>query len=183
MISSRARQVRMIFELPTQEGVRKACNQFDYDDETKISEPVLTDLLGRIFLITRARPEVPAEGRDAQPSLFDANPYTLTGPSERVRSGKAHSKTEMLIGPLREGSLEIVNTISTTQFPERNQSTALRLPPSTRAGRDKRSTRYGTVKVQNYLTRPRKLHRVDWDKFANGFRMSSNHWGYQSSIS
>ena len=164
------------FELPTQEGVRKACNQFDDDDETKISEPALTDLFGRypdntseaqvllkvvtLNLLYSTRIPTRSENR---PNVFD-----LAKRIPKLNVDRA----------FKEGSLEIVNTISTTQFP--GKQPVNRFAFATKYASWHRQGIYPIwdSKVQNYLTCLRKLHRVDWDKFANGFSLSSNDWGY-----
>lgn len=164
------------FELPTQEGVRKACNQFDDDDETKISELALTDLFGRypdntseaqvllkvvtlnLLYSTRIHTRSPD-----RPNVFD-----LAKRIQRLDVDRA----------FKEGSLKIVDTISTTQFP--GKKPVNRFAFATKYASWHRQDIYPIwdSRVQNYLTCLRKLHRADWDKFANGFRLSSNDWGY-----
>ena len=164
------------FELPTQEGVRKACNQFNDDDEAKISEPALSDLFNRypdntdeaqvllkvVTLNLFYSTQIPTRSPD-RPTVFD-----LAKRIPKLNVDRA----------FKEGSLKIVNTISTTQFPRKKPVN--RFSFATKYASWHRQDIYPMwdSKVQNYLTRLRILHRVEWDKFADGFRLSSNDWGY-----
>lgn len=164
------------FELPTQEGVRKACNQFDDDDETKISEPALTDLFGRypdntseaqvllkvVTLNLLYSTQIPTRSAN-RPNVFD-----LAKRIPKLNVDRA----------FKEGTLEIVDTISITQFA--GKKPVNRFSFATKYASWHRQDIYPMwdSKVQNYLTCLRKLHRVEWDKFADGFRLSSNDWGY-----
>jgi hypothetical protein len=164
------------FELPTPDSVRIACEQFDNDEETKISEPALNDLFARyptnasesqvllkvvslnVFYSTR----LPSRAPD-RPTVFDIARCIPTLDMDRT---------------FEERSLEIVNTLSTTQFP--GKKNVNRFSFATKYASWHRQGFYAIwdSKVQKYFTCLRALHRAEWDKFADGFKLSSNDWGY-----
>lgn len=131
------------FELPTQDSVRKACAHFDADEENKLIEPALADLFAKypsntseaqvllkvITLNLLYATQIPTRAPN-RPNVFDLAKYI---PKLKVDQG------------LKERSLQIVNTISTAQVPERKESTALRSRQSTQAGTDQMYTRCGTA--------------------------------------
>lgn len=162
------------FELPTQEGVRKACEQFD--DENKIVESALTDLfttypnstseaqvlLKVVALNNLYSTQIPTHAPD-RPNVFDI--------AECIPKLKIDQA-------FKESSLEIVNAISTTQFPGKRRIN--RFSFATKYASWHRQDIYPMWdrNVQNYLTGLRELHRAEWDNFADGFKLSSNEWGY-----
>ena len=164
------------FKPPTSEGVRKACKEFDADEETKIAEAALIDLFGKyptntneahvllkvvalyVFYSTR----IPTRAQDS-PNVFD-----IAGciPKLNVDQG------------FEESSLKIVNAISITQFPSKRR--VARFSFATKYANWHRQDVYPMWdgRVQNYFTCLRKLHRSDWDRFSDGFKLSLNDWGY-----
>ncbi len=162
------------FELPNLKRVAKACKQFDIDN--KIIEGALTDLFAKyptnkseaqvllkvITLNLLYATQIPTLDPD-RPNVFDV---------AQCIPGLDVDKA------LKECSLQIVNTISTTQFQGKRKIN--RFAFATKYASWHRPDVYPIWdrNVQNYLTCLRKLHRTEWDKFADGFPLSSNDWGY-----
>ncbi len=163
------------FELPKEETVKKACEQFDGDSETKIAEAALADLfktyprntneahvlLKVVALNDLYSTRIPLRS-PVRPNVFDL--------AKRIPELN-------LDEAFQAGSFEIVNTISAVQF-----------PPKRRVNRFAFATKYASwhrrdvypiwdSNVQNYLTCLRRLHPTDWDIFSDGFGLSGN-WGY-----
>lgn len=90
------------FELPTQDGVRKACEYFDSDDENKLIEPALTNLFARYPNNTNES-EVLLKVLTLNDLYSTRIPTHAPRPSECVRCGKVHSETKR--GPSAEGML------------------------------------------------------------------------------
>ena len=163
-------------ELPTREGVIKACKQFADDDENKAIEPALTDLFAKyphntseaqvllkvVTLNVLYSTQIPTRAPDC-PNVFD-----IAECIPKLNIDRA----------FKESSLEIVNTISTTQFPGKRQIN--RFSFATKYASWHRQDIYPMWdgNVQTYLTCLRKLHPAEWVKFADGFRLSSNEWSY-----
>lgn len=162
------------FELPSLKGVAKACKQFDSDD--KIVEDALTDLFTKypsntceaqvllkvVTLNDLYATQIPTRA-PGRPNVFDVAKCI---PKLNVDQA------------LKECSLQIVNTISTTQFPGKKRIN--RFAFATKYASWHRQDIYPMwdQNVQRYLTCLRKLHRTEWDKFAEGFPLSSDDWGY-----
>jgi hypothetical protein len=164
------------FELPTQNGVREACEHFDEDDETKLVEPALTDLFAKypsntceaqvllkvVTLNLLYSTQIPIRAPD-RPNVFDVAKCI---PKLNVDQA------------LKECSLQIVNTISTTQFPGKRRINRFAFATKYASWHRKDIYPIWDRNVQTYLTCLRNLHRAEWDKFAQGFPLSSNDWGY-----
>jgi len=164
------------FELPTQDGVRKACELFDDDEDNKIIEAALTDLFARypnntseaevllkvLTLNDLYSTRIPMRAPD-HPNVFDVARCIPTLDMDQA---------------LKECSLQIVNTVSTTQFHGKKEIN--RFSFATKYASWHRQDIYPIWdrNVQNYLTCLRKLHRTEWDKFVEGFMLSSDDWGY-----
>jgi len=164
------------FELPTQEGVRKACEHFDGDDENKLIEPALTDLFAR-YPNNTSEAEVLLKVLTLNDLYATRIPTRAPGRPNVFDVAKCIPKLNM-DQALKECSLHIVNTISTTQFPGKRKIN--RFAFATKYASWHRQDVYPIWdrNVQKYLTCLRKLHRTEWDKFAEGFSLSSNDWGY-----
>jgi hypothetical protein len=161
------------FELPTLDGVTKARKRFD--NENKTIEDALTDLFAKypsnaseaqvllkvITLNDLYSTQIPTRAPD-RPNVFDL--------AERIPSLK-------LDQAFKDGSLEIVNVISTAQFPGKRHIN--RFSFATKYASWHRQDLYPMWdrNVQKYLTCLRDLHRDDWNKFSGGFRLSPD-WGY-----
>ena len=164
------------FELPSQEGVRKACEQFDDDDENKIIELALTDLFARypnntcaaqvllkvVTLNDLYSTQIPTRAPD-RPNVFD-----IADCIPKLNVDQA----------FKEKSLKIVNTISTTQFPGKRRINRFSFATKYASWHRQNIYPMWDRNVQNYLTCLRELYRVEWDNFADGFKLSSNEWGY-----
>jgi hypothetical protein len=162
------------FELPTPKVIAKAVKEFDI--KNKIVEGALTDLFAKypnntneaqvllkvVTLNILYATRIPTNAPD-NPNIFD-----IAECIPRLKLDQA----------FKAESLDIVNVISTAQF-----------PPKRKVNRFAFATKYASWHrpdvymiwdgcVQNYLNCLRKLHRTEWDKFAEGFRLSSNDWGY-----
>jgi len=161
--------------LPTVNGIAKACEQFDSDSETRIVEGALADLFARypkntdeaqvllkvVTLNDFYSTQIPFRAPD-RPNVFDV---ARCIPSLKLDQA------------FKDGSLEIVNAISTTQFPRKRRIN--RFSFATKYASWHRQDLYPMwdSNVQAYLTCLWKLHRADWSKFSEGFRLSGN-WGY-----
>jgi hypothetical protein len=164
------------FELPTKDAVRIACERFDDDDETKIIEPALTDLFAKypdntceaqvllkvLTLNDLYGTQIPTRAPD-RPNVFD-----LARCIPKLNVDEA----------FKECSLQIVNTISTTQFPGKKRINRFAFATKYASWHKQDIYPIWDGHVQNYLTCLRKLHRAEWDKIADGFPLSSNAWGY-----
>lgn len=162
------------FQLPSLKGVAIACEQFD--SENKIIEDALSDLFAKypsntcealvllkvVTLNDLYATRIPMLAPD-RPNVFDV---TKCIPKLNVDEA------------LKENSLQIVNAISTAQFPGKRRIN--RFAFATKYASWHRQDVYPIWdgNVQNYLTCLRRLHRTEWDKFADGFRLSSSDWGY-----
>jgi hypothetical protein len=163
-------------KLPTQDAVKEACEYFDADDETKIIEPALTDLFAKY-------PNNTCEAQVFLKVVTLNNLYATRIPTRAPGSPNvfdvAHCIPRLAVDQaLKEGSLQIVNTISTAQFP--GKKSINRFSFATKYASWHRQDVYPIwdSKVQNYITCLRNLHRTEWNKFADGFPLSSNNWGY-----
>lgn len=164
------------FELPTQDSVRKACEHFDADEETKLIEPALTDLFAKypsntsgaqvllkvVTLNLLYATQIPTRAPD-RPNVFD-----LAKCIPNLNLDQA----------LKECSLQIVNTISTAQFAGKKRINRFAFATKYASWHKQDIDPIWDGHVQNYLTCLRNLHRTEWDKFADGFPLSSNDWGY-----
>ena len=164
------------FELPTQEGVRKACQQFDDDDETKVGESALADLFGR-FPDNTSEAQVLLKVVTLNSLYSTQIPTRALGRPNVFDIAKCIPKLS-IDRAFKESSLEIVNAISTAQFPGKRKIN--RFSFATKYASWHRQDIYPMWdnNVQNYLTGLRKLCRDEWDKFGDGFNLSSNSWGY-----
>lgn len=161
------------FELPTKNGVAKACERFD--SQNKITEEALTDLFAKyqsnaneaqvllkvVTLNDLYSTRLPLNDAD-RPNVFDVAKCI---PKLNVDQA------------FREGSLKIVDNISTKQFPPKRS--IKRFAFATKYASWHRQDLYPIWdrNVQNYLTCLRRLHRSDWNTFSEGFKLSGN-WGY-----
>jgi len=164
------------FELPTQDSVRKACEHFDTDEETKLIEPALTDLFAKypsntsesqvllkvVTLNDLYATRIPIHARNV-PNVFDLAKCIPTLNVDQA---------------LKECSLQIVNTISTTQFHEKKRINRFAFATKYASWHKQDIYPMWDGRVQNYLTCLRKRHRTEWDNFSDGFPLSSNDWGY-----
>ena len=75
-------------------------------------------------------------------------------------------------------SLQIVNAISTIQFPQKAKINRFSFASKYASWHRPDVYPMWDGHVQNYLTCLRKLYRTKWDTFAEGFPLSSNQWGY-----
>jgi hypothetical protein len=164
------------FELPTADGVAKACDEFDSDRATKLIEPALTALFGSypdntnpaevllkvVTLNILYSTRIPTSAVD-RPNVFDI--------AERIPKLN-------LDKAFKDGSLEIVKVISTAEFPEKIKKIN-RFSFATKYASWHRQDVYPMwdSNVQRYLTCLRQLRRKDWDEFSAGFKLSSD-WGY-----
>jgi hypothetical protein len=164
------------FELPTPNGIANACKQFDSDSETRISEKALADLLAKypnntneaqvllkvLTLNDLYSTQIPLRAPD-RPNVFD-----IAECIPRLGLDQA----------LQERSLEIVNVISVTQFPGKKRVNRFSFATKYASWHRQNVYPMWDRNVQNYLTCLRGLHRLEWDKFSDGFKLSSNDWGY-----
>jgi hypothetical protein len=163
------------FELPTANGVAKARDEFNIDRETKLIEPALTALFGTypgntnaaevllkvVTLNNLYSTRIPTRAAD-RPNVFDI--------AECIPNLK-------LDEAFKGGSLEIVNVISTTQFPGKRKVN--RFAFATKYASWHRQDVYPMWdgNVQRYLSYLWQLRGADWEKFSAGFRLSGD-WGY-----
>lgn len=161
------------FELPTLDRVAKACKQFN--SENKITEAALTDLFSKypnntneaqvllkvMTLNDLYSTRLPVHASD-RPNVFDV--------AECIPKLK-------LDQAFKDHSLEIVDVISTNQFPGRRK--IKRFAFATKYASWHRQDVYPMWdrNLETYLTCLRELHRDDWNQFSNGLRLSGN-WGY-----
>lgn len=163
------------FELPDTNSVAKACKKFDGDSETKVVEDALADLFAKypnntnqahvllkvVVLNDLYATRIPMHA-SACPNVFDI--------AECIPKLK-------LDQAFQDRSLDIVNVISTTQFPGKKKVN--RFAFATKYASWHRQDVYPIwdSHVQSYLTCLRKLHRADWENFSHGFKLSGD-WGY-----
>ena len=164
------------FELPNANSLAKACKQFEADSETKITEHALADLFTKypnntneahvllkvVALNDLYAARIPLRAPD-RPNVFDV--------AECIPKLK-------LDQAFKDGSLEIVNQISTTQFPGKREVNRFAFATKYASWHRRDAYPIWDRNVQNYFTCLRRLHRADWDKFSDGFILSSNDWGY-----
>jgi len=162
------------FRLPSADTIAEAGRQFDGD--YKVIEDALTDLFAKY----------PTNTNEAQVLLKVLTLNELYGAQLPLWDPKRPTVFDVanciptlgLDQAFEEGSLEIVNAISTTQ-----------VPGKTRINRFAFATKYASWHkpnlypvydhhVYNYFGCLRKLLRADWDQFSEGFKLSSNDWGY-----
>jgi hypothetical protein len=162
------------FKLPTAKGIAEACRQFAGDN--KVIEDALTDLFAKY----------PANRNEAQVLLKVLTLNELYSTRLPLHAPKRPTVFDVAkriptLGfdqAFREGSLEVVNAISTTQFPGKRRIN--RFAFATKYASWHKPDRYPIWdrNVHNYFICLRRLHRADWDRFAEGFKLSSNDWGY-----
>jgi hypothetical protein len=161
------------FELPNSKGVAKACKQFN--SENKIIEDALTELFAKyprntieaqvllkiVMLNDLYSTQIPTRAPD-RPNVFDI--------AECIPNLK-------LDQAFKEGSLDIVNVISTTQFPGKRKINRFSFATKYASWHRQDAYPMWDRNVQKYLSCLRSLHRTDWNRFSGGFRLSAN-WGY-----
>jgi hypothetical protein len=163
------------FELPNANSLAKACKQFDGDNETKIAEGALADLFAKypnntneahvllkvVALNDLYSTQIPLRAPD-RPNVFDI--------AECIPKLK-------LDQAFKDCSLEIVNVISTTQFPGKRKVNRFSFATKYASWHRQDAYPMWDRNVQSYFTCLRKLHRTDWDNFSHGLRLSAS-WGY-----
>ncbi|MGO8789273.1 MAG: hypothetical protein ACLQVL_18060 [Terriglobia bacterium] len=164
------------FESPTAISVAKACDEFDSDSPWNLIDLALTALFGRYPGNTN-----PAEVLLKVVTLN--NLYSLRIPTFAADRPNVFDIAERIPGlkldeAFKAGSLEIVSVISTSQFQGKKKIN--RFSFATKYASWHRQDVYPMwdSNVQRYLTCLRQLCRKDWDKFSEGFKLSSDDWGY-----
>ena len=162
------------FKLPTADTIAEACRQFDGGN--RVIEDALADLFAKY----------PTNTNEAQVLLkvltlneLYATQLPLWDPKRPTVFDVANCIPSLgLDQAFREGSLEVVNAISTKQFPGKKRIS--RFAFATKYASWHKPNLYPIYdrNVYNYFVCLRKLHRADWDQFAEGFKLSSNDWGY-----
>lgn len=162
------------FKLPSIGGIAEACRQFDVD--YKIGEDALTDLFAKY----------PANTNEAQVLLKVLTLNELYGTQLPLWDPKRPTVFDVancipslgLDQAFGKGSLDVVSAISTKQFPGKKQ--ICRFAFATKYASWHKPNLYPIYdrNVYNYFVCLRKLHRADWDHFAEGIKLSSNDWGY-----
>lgn len=164
------------FELPTANGVANACNQFGADRETRIVEDALADLFAKypnntdeaqvllkvVALNDLYSTHIPLRAPD-RPNVFD-----IAECIPRLNLDQA----------FQDRSLEIVNVISTTQFPGKKRVNRFAFATKYASWHRQDAYPMWDRNVQSYFECLRRLHRTDWDSFSGGFPLSANSWGY-----
>jgi hypothetical protein len=163
-------------ELPTVDGIARASKQFDSDPETKVTEGALADLFttypgntneAHVLLKVMAvndlySTRIPLRAREL-PNVFDL--------------AKCLSKLN-LDQAFRDGSLEIVNTISSSEISGKKKQRK-RFSFATKYASCHRQDVYPIWdrNVEAYFSCLRKLYRGEWNSFSDGFALSSNGLG------
>jgi len=163
------------FELPTRRGIEEAGRRFDNDAENKVIEPAIRDLFGRY----------PKNTDEAQVllkvvtlnQLYSTRLPTRDSERPNVFDLAGRIPTLKLDDALKKCDLEIVNTISTTQFPGKKK--VRRFAFATKYAHWHRPDCYAIWdrNVQRYFSCLRKHQPSDWQAFSDGFRLNGE-WGY-----
>jgi hypothetical protein len=166
------------FKLPTRGAIAEASEQFGRDIETKIVEAALTELLTRC----------PGNTDEAQVLLKVVTLNDLYSTQIPTRAPKrpnvfdvARCIPELGLDPaFRDQSLEVVDRISSLQFPGKRKVN--RFSFATKYANWHRPDVYPIWdrNVQEYFACLRRFHRDHWDQIAEGFILSGN-WVTRSS--